>query len=59
MNLHQISSSIEVAFGFFALACLWHFGWRQLAIDVFRQELFEARDRLFDIAVQGDGVPGA
>lgn len=32
-----------------------HFGWRQLAIDAFRQDLFEARDRLFDLALEGDG----
>lgn len=55
MNANQISNCIEVAIGFFALACLWHFGWRQLAIDAFRQDLFEARDRLFDIAALGDG----
>lgn len=55
MTPDQISICIQSAVGFFALACLWHFGWRQLAIDAFRQDLFEARDRLFDLAFDGDG----
>lgn len=55
MTSEQISICIQSAMVFFALAALWHFGLRQLAIDAFRQDLFEARDRLFDLAFEGDG----
>lgn len=52
MNPTEFSNSIQAAIGFSVVACLWHFGFRQLAIDTYRQELFEIRDRLFDLAAK-------
>ena len=47
----QLANLIQTALGALALSCLWFFCWRRWAIDAFRQELFEARDRLFDVAL--------
>jgi hypothetical protein len=52
MTPTDFSNSVYAALGVFALAWLWHCGWRQLSIDLYRQELFEIRDRLFDLAAQ-------
>ncbi len=50
MSVTELSTAISSAISFFLVFCLWHYGFRQLAVDAYRQELFEARDRLFDLA---------
>jgi hypothetical protein len=55
MSELQTAQVIQAFFGFFAITGLWFWGWRRWAIDALRQDLFAARDRLFDIAAENAG----
>jgi hypothetical protein len=50
MNINDASSALYACIGFMALTALWCLGWKQWALDSFRQDLYAARDRLFDLA---------
>lgn len=52
MNADGIKELIQTVIGILALSALWSFCWRQYALDKFRQELFAARDQLFDVALR-------
>jgi hypothetical protein len=55
MTTTEAASALFSCFALLALSALWCFGWRRWALDNFRQDLYAARDRLFDLAHQNGG----
>lgn len=51
--IDQIGFSLQLLVGFGAIWVLFHFGFRPLLVDEFRQRLFRQRDELFLFAADG------